>query len=70
MSATKKIAVLPGDGIGPEVMAEAQGVLEASGAPVALTHFDWGAERYLREGLTVPPGGFAMLARDFDAPAR
>ena len=29
--------------------------------------FDWGASRYLADGVTVPPDGFAMLARDFDA---
>ncbi len=67
MSAKKRIAVLPGDGIGPEVIAEAVKVMEASGAPLTLTHFDWSAERYLRDGITVPPDGFAMLARDFDA---
>ena len=29
--------------------------------------FDWGADRYLRDGVTVPAGGFEMLGRDFDA---
>ena len=42
-------------------------VIQASGAAVELTDFDWGADRYLRDGTTVPPDGFAMLARDFDA---
>ncbi len=32
-----------------------------------LQEFDWGADRYLRDQTTVPPDGFAMLARDFDA---
>ena len=32
-----------------------------------MTEFDWGADRYLRDGVTVPPDGFAMLGRDFDA---
>src|SRR5579864_3039036 len=41
--------------------------MEAAGAPVELTHFDWGADRYLADGTTVPPDGFEMLARDFDA---
>ena len=63
----KRIAVIPGDGIGPEVIAEGVRVLEASGAPLALTHFDWSADRYLKDGTTVPSDGFAMLARDFDA---
>ena len=42
-------------------------VLQASGAPVEFTTFDWGADRYLIDGTTVPPDGFEMLARDFDA---
>jgi 3-isopropylmalate dehydrogenase len=62
-----RIAVIPGDGIGQEVIPQAVKVIQASWAAVALTDFDWGAERYLREGVTVPPDGFAMLARDFDA---
>jgi 3-isopropylmalate dehydrogenase len=67
VSPKKRIAVVPGDGIGREVIPEALKVLEACGAPVELTHFDWSAERYLADGLTIPPGGFAMLERDFDA---
>jgi len=63
----KRIAVIPGDGIGLEVIPQAVKVIQASGAEVALTHFDWGADRYLRDGTTVPPDGFAMLGRDFDA---
>jgi 3-isopropylmalate dehydrogenase len=62
-----RIAVIPGDGIGQEVIPQAVKVIAASGANVELTDFDWGADRYLREGVTVPPGGFAMLGRDFDA---
>ena len=67
MASTKKIAVIPGDGIGKEVIPQAVNVIEATGAPVALTHFDWGADRYLKDKTTVPPDGFAMLGRDFDA---
>jgi len=65
--AKKKVAVIPGDGIGKEVIPQAVKVIRASGAPVELTYFDWGADRYLRDGTTVPPDGFAMLGRDFDA---
>src|SRR6266852_5255308 len=65
--ATRRIAVIPGDGIGKEVIPQAVRVIEASGADLALTHFDWGADRYLAEKTTVPPDGFATLARDFDA---
>jgi 3-isopropylmalate dehydrogenase len=63
----KRIAVIPGDGIGKEVIPQALRVLEAAGAALAITHFDWGADRYLADKTTVPPDGFAMLARDFDA---
>ena len=62
-----RIAVVPGDGIGKEVIAAALTVLEAAGAPLAYTHFDWSADRYLKDGTTMPVGGFEMLARDFDA---
>jgi 3-isopropylmalate dehydrogenase len=67
VSAKKRIAVLPGDGIGREVIPQAVRILEASGAPVSFTQFDWGADRYLADGITVPSDGFAMLGRDFDA---
>jgi len=67
VAAKKKIAVVPGDGIGKEVTAEAVRVLGATGAPLELTYFDWSAERYLRDGTTIPADGFQMLSRDFDA---
>ncbi len=67
MTAKKRIAIIPGDGIGPEVIAEAVKVVQASSAGVEMTHFDWSANRYLADGVTVPPDGFAMLERDFDA---
>jgi len=67
VSGKKRIAVAPGDGIGKEVIAEALKVVEASGAGVEFTSFDWSADRYLKDGTTMPAGGFAMLERDFDA---
>jgi 3-isopropylmalate dehydrogenase len=67
VTSKKKIAVLAGDGIGQEVIPQALKVLEASGADVAIQHFDWGATRYLADGVTVPPDGFAMLGREFVA---
>jgi 3-isopropylmalate dehydrogenase len=67
VSPKKRIAVIPGDGIGKEVIPQAVRVLEAAGADLALTHFDWGADRYLADKTTVPLDGFATLARDFDA---
>jgi len=67
VTAKKRIAVIPGDGIGKEVIPQALRVLEAVGADLAFTHFDWGADRYLIDKATIPSDGFAMLARDFDA---
>ena len=67
MSQKKRIAIISGDGIGKEVVPEAVKVLSASGAELETSHFDWGADRYLADGVTVPPDGFAMLQRDFDA---
>ncbi|HVS80445.1 MAG TPA: 3-isopropylmalate dehydrogenase [Pyrinomonadaceae bacterium] len=70
-TSTKRIAVIPGDGIGPEVISEALRVLdrvrETHGVEFQLTQFDWGAEKFLREGITFPEGALEMLARDFDA---
>ncbi len=67
----KRVAVIAGDGIGPEVTAEAVRVLErvreTHGVALELQHFDWGAERFLRDGVTLPEGALEMLTRDFDA---
>ncbi len=63
----KSVAVVPGDGIGKEVIPAALKVVEATGAAVEFTTFDWSADRYLKDGTTIPSDGFAMLARDFDA---
>src|ERR1700744_5326983 len=63
----KRIAVVPGDGIGKEVIPAALKVVEATGAAVEFTTFDWSADRYLKDGTTIPADGFAMLERDFDA---
>ena len=67
----KRIAVIPGDGIGPEVIAEAVKVLETlretHGVEVQFTHFDWGAEKFLNDGVTLPAGALEMLSNDFDA---
>ncbi len=67
MSQKKRIAVIPGDGIGKEVIPHAVNVMQAAGAAVELTNLDWGADRYLADGVTVPPEGFAVLGREFDA---
>jgi 3-isopropylmalate dehydrogenase len=66
-SSSKRIAIIPGDGIGQEVIPQAVKVIRATSAELELSEFDWGADRYLRDGMTVPPDGFEMLGRDFDA---
>jgi 3-isopropylmalate dehydrogenase len=66
-TARKRIAVIPGDGIGKEVIPQAVNAIQATGAAVELTEFDWGADRYLRDQTTVPHDGFAMLSLGFDA---
>jgi 3-isopropylmalate dehydrogenase len=67
----KRIAVVPGDGIGPEVIKEAVGVLErvreTHGVELELKHFDWGADKFLSEGVTLPEGALEMLSSEFDA---
>jgi 3-isopropylmalate dehydrogenase len=67
----KRIAVIPGDGIGPEVVREAVRVLkhlqETKGLELKFVDFDWGAEKYLRDGVTLPEGALEMLTADFDA---
>lgn len=70
-SEVKRVAVVPGDGIGPEVIKEAVGVLgrvrETHGVELELKHFDWGAEKFLSEGVTLPEGALDMLSGAFDA---
>jgi 3-isopropylmalate dehydrogenase len=70
-SLRKRIAVIPGDGIGKEVIPEAVKVLKAAvaagGREVLLKEFDWGADRYLQDGTTLPPDAVEMFHRDFDA---
>ena len=68
---TKRIAIIDGDGIGMEVIAEATKVLEtlitSRELPLELVSFDWGADKYLREGVTLPEGACEMFRRDFAA---
>ena len=67
----KRIAVIPGDGIGPEVTREAVRVIhhlqQTKGLEVELVDFDWGAEKCLREGVTLPDGALQMLSAEFHA---
>ena len=67
----KRIAVIPGDGIGPEVVREAVRVLkhfhDSKAIELKFVDFDWGADKFLRDGVTLPPGALEMLTTDFDA---
>ena len=66
-----RIAVIPGDGIGKEVTPEALKVLRvvsaAAGRTMEFVEFDWGADKYLREGVSLPDGAVEMLRDEFDA---
>src|SRR3954464_14515841 len=65
-----KIAVIPGDGIGKEVTAEAIKTIEAVGKKFGYTfeleHLPWSADYFLQTGVTIPSNGYDMLRR-FDA---
>ena len=66
-----RIAVIPGDGIGKEVTPEGVKVLRAVAAAgkrrLEFVEFDWGADKYLREGVSLPDGAVEMLRDEFDA---
>jgi tartrate dehydrogenase/decarboxylase/D-malate dehydrogenase len=68
--ATHRIAVIPGDGIGKEVMPEGIRVLEAAGKKFDLSfrwdHFPWSCEHYLAEGRMMPEDGLTRI-RNHDA---
>jgi tartrate dehydrogenase/decarboxylase / D-malate dehydrogenase len=59
------IAVIPGDGVGREVIPEALRVLDRV-ARLEYRHFDWGSDYYLGHGCMMPPDGLDILAT-FDA---
>ena len=64
------IAVIPGDGIGPEVVAEGIKVLQAAGrrfeVTFDLTEFEWGSDYYTKQGRMMPEDGLKALL-PFDA---
>lgn len=67
MSKTYNIAVIPGDGTGPEVIAEGVKVLNAmserSGFKLDLNYYDFGGDRYLRTGEVLPDSAVADLRK-------
>ena len=66
-----RIALIPGDGIGPEVVRAADGVMRAAaekhGLDLTLDDWDLGADRYLRDGTTLTPEDRDRLVGDYDA---
>ena len=70
MAKSYKLALLGGDGTGPEVAREAQKVMEIAaqkyGFKLDFTEFDWGGDRYLRTNEVLPPNAADTL-RQFDA---
>jgi tartrate dehydrogenase/decarboxylase/D-malate dehydrogenase len=70
MTTTREIALIPGDGIGREVLPAAVAALEAvgrrHGLAFAWREYDWGCDRYLRTGSLMPEDGVARV-RSADA---
>ena len=66
-----KLAVIPGDGIGPEVIAEALKVLDAVEQAfrvgVQVERLPYGADHFLSTGVTIPPPEMKRLGSEFDA---
>lgn len=67
----KRIAVIPGDGIGVDVIREATKVLETitqvTGTRFERVQFDYSADKYLQEGVTLPEGMLDTFRKEFDA---
>ena len=70
-SPPQRIAVLPGDGIGPEVTAEAMKVVRAAARrfdlSLELVQFPWNADHYLETGETLPDGALDDLRENYGA---
>jgi len=68
---TKTIAVVPGDGIGPEVIEQGMRVLahvdRAGGLGLRFVHFGWNADEYLRTGISMPDGAMDDIRVNYDA---
>lgn len=68
---TQRIAVIPGDGIGPEVIAAGMKVLERvnerSKLGLEFVRFDWNADSYLSTGVSMPPGAMDDIRNNFAA---
>ena len=68
---SRKIAIVAGDGIGPEVVREGMKVLELlneeSGLDLDFVHFDWNADNYLKTGISMPEGAMEDIRDNFAA---
>jgi 3-isopropylmalate dehydrogenase len=66
-----RIAVIPGDGVGVEVTAEAVKILrrveQVFGRRFDIETLPWSADHYLKTGVTIPPDGYDTLRDQFDA---
>jgi len=60
---THQIGIIGGDGIGPEVVAEALKVVDAAGVAYTPVVFDLGGARYLRDGEVLPAAALAAIRR-------
>ncbi|MEO8713606.1 MAG: isocitrate/isopropylmalate family dehydrogenase, partial [Acetobacteraceae bacterium] len=61
-----RIAAIPADGIGPEVIGAGLEVLDAvaardGGFTLAVDHYAWGSDWYRKHGVLMPPDGLAWL---------
>ncbi|HKO02676.1 MAG TPA: isocitrate/isopropylmalate family dehydrogenase, partial [Thermoanaerobaculia bacterium] len=67
----RKIAVIPGDGIGPEVidagLAVLQRINQERKLDLELVHFGWNADEYLRTGISMPPGAMDDIRNNYAA---
>jgi len=63
---THRIALLPGDGVGPEVVAEARMCVDELGLDVQWSGLEWGSDHWLEHGVMLPPDAIDRL-REFDA---
>src|SRR5579863_4759908 len=66
MPRTYRIASIPADGIGPEVISAGLEVLDAvaardGGFTLTIDHYDWGSDRYRKHGAFMPPDAMAWL---------
>ncbi len=63
---TYRVAVLAGDGVGPEVIREARKAVDALGLPVEWTDLPWGSDWFHEHGAMMPPDALEQVS-EFDA---